>query len=350
MTTTIVDSFNRKWAENSTITPWATSQYQAGWAVVGDTPPTVAQFDAVLNELDEKNRWLFRQVQAVATARGVTLEDATSNVLADIIIDLSNSVNSTDTDTAASSLAVKKAYDKAIEALNASKSVIYDPTRRYLAGEIVFICDDPSQPHIGNWYEAYHPDGCLGKDPHDPVNRPDGWTNTDPAAPYYWLKHGKFIRPGTIGTIEMWETENLPQNRIPRMAVPLNASKFWRLAEVHANYVSGGNIILPDDVRGQFPRFKGSSAGVGAGRVINTLQGDAIRNITGVGDVLTPAAVRSPDNSCLFTAAGETGALGHHTTWASFGGAGVFFDASRVVPTAAENRPVNTAKLAAIPF
>lgn len=247
MTTTIVDSFARKWAENSTITPWATSQYQAGWAVVGDTPPTVEQFDAVLNELDLKNQWVFQQIQAVATARGVTLADATSTVLLDALNEV-------------------------------GMSTAYNPTKRYLPGEMVFICDDPASPHAGNWYEAYHPDGCLGKDPRDPVNRPDGWTNTDPAAPYYWLKHGKWIELATIGSPVPIQCATVSSQLYIKYRNDgnLHKDKFWRLAQVYPDLISG-NIITIADLRGEFIRGLDDGRGVDTGRVVGSWQNSCNR-------------------------------------------------------------------------
>lgn len=222
---------------------------------------------------------LFKDGNPVVGAPGtvVTAEwlNAVQAALASVVFsdDLSSAINSSATDVAANSLAVKKAYDKAVEALNASKSVIYDPTKRYLAGEIVFICDDPNQPHIGNWYEAYHPDGCQGKDPRDPENRPDGWTNTDPAAPYYWLKHGKWIEQATIGAaVPIQRTTVSSQLYIKyRNDGNLHKDKFWRLAEVYPELINN-DIITLADLRAEFIRGLDDGRGADAGREMGSWQ------------------------------------------------------------------------------
>lgn len=153
----------------------------------------------------------------------------------------------------------------------------YDPAKRYRTGEIIFVADDYNTPHVGNFYESYSPDGCLGKDPRDSANRPDGWAST-----YYWLKHGKVFTPSCPGMLETWETTNIPQNRIKALPAPLNASKFWRLALARPDNVNNGQIIFPDDVRGQGLTYWDDTGLVDeAGRQLNELQGDAIRNITG---------------------------------------------------------------------
>jgi len=101
--------------------------------------------------------------------------------------------------------------------------------------------------------------------------------------------------------------------------------------------------VIPFDMRGEFPRGWDAGRGVDAGRALLSAQGDAIRNITG--DFLT-------DNGWMFTAA--TGALAlagasyPNIKCATSPGieishAFLDFNASRVVPTAAENRSRNIA-------
>lgn len=214
--------FNRVWAENTTIQEWTDAQYKAGWAAIGDTPPTVEQFDAVLNLIERKANYVYK--------------------------------------------------------LGNGK---YDPTRRYPTGYIGFFADDPAIPHIGNYYECYHPDGCQGKDPRDTVNRPDGWTNTDPAAPYYWLNHGKWIEQATIGAaVPIQRTTVSSQLYIKyRNDGNLHKDKFWRLAEVYPDLISG-NIISIADLRAEFIRGLDDGRGVDAGRAVGTWQADEIRSHT----------------------------------------------------------------------
>lgn len=108
---------------------------------------------------------------------------------------------------------------------------------------------------------------------------------------------------------------------------------------------------LPD-LHGEFIRGWDDGRGIDRGRALGSAQGDAIRNITGSIDVGNNSGHQ------LFDEATATGALAisrkHWKTWTydtTDGGdspAAFDFNASRVVPTAAENRPRNIALLACI--
>ena len=108
---------------------------------------------------------------------------------------------------------------------------------------------------------------------------------------------------------------------------------------------------LPD-LRGEFVRGWDGGRGIDPGRAFGSAHGDAIRNITGSIDT----GINSGHQ--LFDEATATGALAisqrRWKTWTSDtqdGGnnpSAFDFDASRVVPTAAENRPRNIALLACI--
>lgn len=153
----------------------------------------------------------------------------------------------------------------------------YSNARQYRAGDIIFVADDDNTPHVGNFYEAYHPDGCLGKDPRDPVNRPDGWTNTDPSAPYYWIKLGKWLDLPTIGTPIGLFTTTVSQGYLKLNGTTVNATKFWRLAQTYPDLVTGGNINLPD-LRAEFIRGLDDGRGVDTGRVVGSAQGGLIES------------------------------------------------------------------------
>ncbi|XYQ55700.1 phage tail-collar fiber domain-containing protein [Pectobacterium carotovorum] len=111
-----------------------------------------------------------------------------------------------------------------------------------------------------------------------------------------------------------------------------NKSAYPQLA---AAYPSG---VLPD-LRGEFVRGWDDGRGADAGRTLLSAQGDAIRNITGQFET-----VDHPDYSLsgVFSTKRRDGAslsgqyVGQHHTY-------VDFDASKVVPTANENRPRNIA-------
>ena len=114
----------------------------------------------------------------------------------------------------------------------------------------------------------------------------------------------------------------------------------------------GSTTFNLPDLRGEFMRGWDDGRGIDHGRAFGSAQGDAIRNITGSLDVGTNSGHQ------LFDVATTTGALAiSQRRWKTWtydtrdGGdspAAFNFDASRVVPTAAENRPRNIALLACI--
>ncbi|ATV46047.1 phage tail protein [Pectobacterium brasiliense] len=100
-------------------------------------------------------------------------------------------------------------------------------------------------------------------------------------------------------------------------------------------YPSG---ILPD-LRSEFIRGWDDGRGVDTERTLLSAQGDAIRNITG-------SIAVSTENTGSSTAAGAFNLTGIGGTVATsgFGNRGIpkfDFDASKIVPTANENRPRN---------
>ncbi|HHK5574465.1 TPA: phage tail protein [Neisseria cinerea] len=108
---------------------------------------------------------------------------------------------------------------------------------------------------------------------------------------------------------------------------------------------------LPD-LRGEFVRGWDDGRGIDSGRALGSTQGDAIRNITGKIDSGKNGALQ------LFDYIEPTGAFGVEKSWKQWTSEGnggndnipraITFDASRVVPTANENRPRNIALLACI--
>ena len=114
--------------------------------------------------------------------------------------------------------------------------------------------------------------------------------------------------------------------------------------------VNGTHIKLPDH-RGEFLRAWDHGRGIDAGRQLGSFQSDAIRNIKGQfqGDDEVGVVTRSFGNDLMGAFRSErnhSNGKGHDSN----GGGGdiVSFDASRVVPTASENRPRNIALMLCI--
>nr|WP_239375313.1 phage tail protein [Snodgrassella gandavensis] len=108
----------------------------------------------------------------------------------------------------------------------------------------------------------------------------------------------------------------------------------------------GSTTFNLPDLRGEFIRSYDDRRGVDPGRWLGRRQGDAIRNITGacsgaMGVVIDSFAGAFFDNGARdATAATSTTKVTYNDDFC--------FDASRVVPTANENRPRNIALLACI--
>lgn len=107
---------------------------------------------------------------------------------------------------------------------------------------------------------------------------------------------------------------------------------------------------LPD-LRGEFVRGWDDGRGIDSRRALGSAQSDAIRNITGKLDSGQNQAEQLFDNVITSGAFGKEQATKQWTFDSSARGdavTAVTFDASRVVPTANENRPRNIALLACI--
>lgn len=106
---------------------------------------------------------------------------------------------------------------------------------------------------------------------------------------------------------------------------------------------SGDKFLLPNFSDGKFMRGTGGNAAA-----IGTTQGDAIRNIRGefrIGD--GTGALTENSASGVFEKGTKYNLLPNSTSYPSYG---ALFDASKVVPTANENRPYNMAVVVLIKY
>lgn len=130
-----------------------------------------------------------------------------------------------------------------------------------------------------------------------------------------------------------------PLSAVPSGCLAFNGQAFNKTTYpiLAQKYPSG---VLPD-LRGEFIRGLDNGRGVDAGRVVLSAQSDAIRNITGdIGfysngafTYLSKVFYGERKNNILGSTSTNTGEYYSFAT----------FDASRVVPTANENRPRNVA-------
>ena len=94
------------------------------------------------------------------------------------------------------------------------------------------------------------------------------------------------------------------------------------------------------EARGEFPRIWDDGRGVDNGRALLSIQGDAIRNITGNVGVYSDGLLTYA--SGVFSL-GSSSSNKNNPIAGSGANAYATFDASKVVPTASENRPRNIA-------
>ncbi|MFJ1219401.1 phage tail protein [Yersinia enterocolitica] len=148
-----------------------------------------------------------------------------------------------------------------------------------------------------------------------------------------YLKASDNILP--VGVPQPWPLATPPAGWIICNGQQFDKARCPQLAKVYPNGV------LPD-LRGVFIRGWDNGRNLDGGRTLLSFQGDAIRNITGY--YVQRLAGNSYWDGCGGAFYQEGNAFGHHVI--NDGGNGATtkrFDASRVVPTANENRPVNMA-------
>ncbi|EPO8489017.1 phage tail protein, partial [Salmonella enterica subsp. enterica serovar Braenderup] len=144
-----------------------------------------------------------------------------------------------------------------------------------------------------------------------------------------------------VGVPVPWPSVTPPSGWFKCNGAAFDKASFPKLAVV---YPSG---FLPD-LRGEFLRGWDDGRGVDSGRDLLSAQGDAIRNITGWvqgRNVGTSARLFNTNTTGAFRTDGEFGSyaaeartpVGDSNDRLS----NLYFDASRTVPTAVENRPRN---------
>ncbi len=124
-------------------------------------------------------------------------------------------------------------------------------------------------------------------------------------------------------------------------------ARIWKTGEdtyLYGQEVVGGRVwVKTPDVRGQFPRYLDAGAGIdpdGDTREIGSVQGDAIRNITG--KFTSGRGLFGVDASGAIKYTGNTSGEAGGGAFGSYK-ANYELDVSEVVPTAEENRPKNIA-------
>ncbi|ATC12939.1 tail fiber protein [Escherichia coli] len=135
-----------------------------------------------------------------------------------------------------------------------------------------------------------------------------------------------------VGVPVPWPSATPPTGWLKCNGAPFSAEEYPELAKVYLTNK------LPD-LRGEFIRGWDDRRGIDTSRSLLSSQGDAIRNI--IGALVDVRFNTYPSDSGVFT----TSVIGDASSDSIKGGYAkrVTFDASRVVPTANENRPRNIA-------
>ncbi|EPE9638553.1 TPA: integrase [Escherichia coli] len=133
-----------------------------------------------------------------------------------------------------------------------------------------------------------------------------------------------------VGVPVPWPSATPPTGWLKCNGAPFSAEEYPELAKVYPTNK------LPD-LRGEFIRGWDDGRGIDTNRSLLSSQGDAIRNI--IGALVDVRFNTYPSDSGVFT----TSVIGDASSDSIKGGYAkrVTFDASRVVPTANENRPRN---------
>lgn len=136
-------------------------------------------------------------------------------------------------------------------------------------------------------------------------------------------------KPVIVGIPYIWHSDTLPKDAFWCDGSSFDKAKYPLLAMV---YPSGK---VPD-YRGVVLRMRDRGKGYDPNRTLGSFQNDAIRNITGT---FIATYTGNPVTGCFYNS-NQKGHTKQRTDW---DGQSITFDASRVVPTASENRMKNIA-------
>ena len=150
-----------------------------------------------------------------------------------------------------------------------------------------------------------------------------------------------------VGTVIYHAGTRVPEGYLMCDGSAISREVYANLFEVIGTiYGAGeGNVTfnLPD-LRGEFIRGLDMERGIDEGRELGSFQNDAIRNIKGSMVFNADIDGQGAFSRAVFTNPGSRPSGGFHSIGS------MEFDASRVVPTANENRPRNVALLVCIKY
>lgn len=246
----------------------------------------------------------------------------------------SSAVNSNSADTVATSAAVKTAYDKGVEAKNAA-----DNAQRTAS-------DGVSKA------TAAQTSANQAKSAADTAQRTASDANNN--------ANTRQLKSELIGEVAFFARTTPPNGWLKANGAAVSRTTYAALFSAIGTTFGAGDgrttFNLPD-LRGEFIRCLDDGRNIDNGRRLGSNQGDAIRNISGHFGVRgiynnngSPhgTIIVQTNGVITSTSGGDWDAIGR--TSGSSKITTVTIDASRSVPTAAENRPRNIALLACIKY
>lgn len=283
------------------------------------------------------------------------------------IVQLLSATNSDREDIAATPKAVKAAYDEAVAAKEAADGAVKTRGNQEIGGDKTFtglttlkngvIVADSVGDFNANQYlqigannvNTYFYNKRSGK---YLSMRNDGELRYDGKR---LLNMDDLLGMVPSGTVLYFAGQSAPAGWLKANGAAVSRTAYAALfAAISTTYGAGDGrttFNLPD-LRGEFVRGWDDGRGVDTGRVFGSAQGDAIRNIKGktsfCSDNNGTLGLGPKDPEGVFGGEGSPNAYitdidGHRQGYNY-----LTFDASRAVPTAAENRPRNIALLACI--
>ncbi|MGG5573467.1 phage tail protein [Vibrio diazotrophicus] len=201
----------------------------------------------------------------------------------------------------------------------------YDATRIYSLGEVCYTKDANGKVSYWEWYSNV--ESLAGKDPLNTANRRIGWA--DVVKPFYWKPYILKVAGETM----YWDTDAIPENMVVGIGQQLPKAVYHSLATAKPEWIdeTDNTLINIPDRQGRFVR-----AADGTSWLAGETHEDAIRNISAsISDVYSGPSVGA---SGAFTR-GTVGGINSGTASGSSTAQTFTFNASRVVPTAAENQP-----------
>lgn len=288
---------------------------------------------------------LFRQTSVIAYAVGQTILNEGFDCLdtspPDIVANLKSAI-----------------ANIAIEAGGNDFTFAWQPDHAYEVGQVIF----PTTPDVGQengFYLECMTAGTSGAT--EPNWPPIGEEQSDGTVLWRIVP---IVTDGIpVGTIVMYPATQLPANFMECDGSYLSKTAYPDLFEVigttYGEGMEADTFALPD-LRGYFVRSLDSGASIDPNRTIGSVQGDAMRNITGRIQTVdafnrsiweNSAEILGAFNALSFSSDNSYLELGNLPTTTIAGSnfpRMIGFDASRQVPTASENRPKNIAMVYAI--